>query len=557
METDPFAPGRIEINPFCAGFYDGKTMQVWWGSEACKDLCEYIMKKCAGVTIYFHNGGNFDFHFMLEFLPVDDCDFLTMGKRIVQIKLPNGAELRDSFAIIPKKLAAYKKTEFDYTKLEKKVRHKYKEEIISYLKDDCRDLFNMVSGFLKRFPMELTLASSVFKMMKSTYEYNPGRSSEDYDAKFRPFFFGGRVEFWGLGKMEGKYHIVDINSAYPYAMTKKHWFGFKGKAEGEIPKKNMEQCLYVIEADAKGCFPERVKGGGIHFPTKRARYWVTGWELKAAQDLKLVKDIKILVVYVPEEIKDIRLFSETLYDKKLAAKLAGDKEEEFFNKIAVNAGYGKLALNPMRFKEVKVTSLYDKPKRWKDRDDKKKNPDKPDWENAWDDKDRELSFWQRSSYKEGIDKFINVATAASITGYVRAMLLRSMHLCGGAAYCDTDSLILRNIKPLELSEKLGSWKLELTMDSTIKKGARKAIEHDLGLWIAGKKLYAAYGYDPKGDFKWKVACKGVKLPAEKIIEVALGNNQIMKFDAPTYSIFSPPKFVTREVKRADKKKAKK
>jgi hypothetical protein len=471
-----------------------------------------------------------------------------MGKRIVQIKLPNGAEFRDSFAIIPKKLAAYEKKEIDYAKFEKRVREKHKAEIVTYLKSDLVNLREMVRGFMRRFPQKLTLASSVFQMMKDEYEYNPGRSSKEFDEKFRPFFFGGRVQFWQTGEVKGKYFIVDINSAYPWAMTKRHWFGFSGKAVGEIPKENPEQCLYVVECHADGCFAERQKGGGISFPTKRGRFFVTGWELMAARDLHLVKDLEILCCYVPVEVRDIRKFSETLYGKKLAAKIAGDKEEEFFNKIAVNAGYGKLALNPERFKEVKVTTLYEKPDRWKNREDKQKNPERPDWENCWDDKDRELSFWQRSSYKEGIDKFVNVATAASITGCVRAFLLRSIAACGGAVYCDTDSLIVRRINNLALSDKLGHWKLELTCDSAVRKGVRRAVEADAGVWIAGKKLYAAYGIDPAGKWKWKTAAKGVRLSPEKIIEVARGVAVKTTQIAPTYSLFSPPKFVTREVK---------
>ncbi len=550
LETDPFKEGRLEINPFCAGYSDGKITKTWWGPDCAKQFIDFLRKRGKKETVYFHNGGNFDFHFLLEYLPVNDCEFMCMGKRIVKLKTPWGTEFRDSFAIIPKKLAVYGKKEIDYKRFEKEVREKHKTEILEYLRSDLENLLNMVNGYFKRFPEAVTLASSVFKLMKTEYAYDPGRSSEAYDTKFRPFFFGGRVQFWKLGKIPGKYHIVDINSAYPYAMTKQHWFGFKGSAIAQIPKKKMEQSLFVINCWADGCFPERQKHGGVSFPTKKGDFWVTGWELKAAMDLKLCKDVKVRICYVPEEIRDIKRFSETLYGRKLAAKKAGDKEEEFFNKIAVNAGYGKLALNVSRFKEVKVTTIYDKPDRWKDRDEKKKFPEKPDWDNAWDDKDRGLSFWSRSSYKEGIDKFINVATAASITGYVRAMLLRASVISGGSLYCDTDSLILANIKKLSQSEELGAWKLELTIDSTIKKGVRKAVEHDSGIWIAGKKLYAAYGYDPKGEWKWKIASKGVKLTPERIISVALGNKETMTFEAPTFSLFSKPKFVTREINRA-------
>lgn len=542
LETDPFKEGRLEISPFLAGLFDGKTLLIFWGPDCIVRLIAALKKLPPGFIVYAHNGGNFDFHFLLEFLPVNECEFMCMGKRIVQIKLPWGVELRDSYAIIPKKLAAFAKDEIDYAKFEKPVREKHKDEIIKYLKSDLRNNREMVLGFLRRFPAKITLASSVFEMLKKEFDYNPGRSSAQYDAKFRPFFFGGRVQFWQLGELKGKYKIVDINSAYPWGMTQKHWFGFECDAGSDMPKKYREQSFYVVECFSDGAFPIREKHGGISFPKKSDRYFVSGWELLAAQELKLVRDLRILICYSPKEIKDMRVFSVTLYDRKNAAKQAGDKEEEFFNKIAVNAGYGKLALNVSRFSEVKVTTIYDRPPYYDENTGKEISEAKAikqgqsKWDNCWDDKDRDLSFWKRSSYREGIDKFINVATAASITGCVRAFLLRSMAKCRDVVYCDTDSIIAGDVSKLKMSDKLGDWKLEMDCKQ---------------VFIAGKKLYAAT--DGK---KWKKACKGVNLSQEKIIEVARGNYKTHVSIAPTYSLFSKPKFISREVKRADMAKKK-
>ncbi len=543
LETDPFKEGRLEINPFVAGLFDGKVTSIFWGADCIPRLVAALKKLKPGMIVYAHNGGNFDFHFLLEFIPVNECEFMCMGKRIVQIKLPWGVELRDSYAIIPKKLAAYNKTEIDYVKFEKPVREKHKAEIISYLKDDLKYNREMVVGFLKRFPAKITLASSVFELLKKEFDYNPGRSTAQYDAKFRPFFFGGRVQFWRLGELKGRYSIVDINSAYPWGMTQKHWFGFECQAGSAMPKKFAEQSFFVVDCFSEGAFPMREKTGGVCFPHRRDRYFISGWELLAAIELKLVRDLNILICYSPTQVKDMRLFSETLYGRKNAAKQAGDKEEEFFNKIAVNAGYGKLALNVSRFSEVKVTTIYDRPDYTDEKTGKVISEAKAikagqsKWENCWDDKDRDLSFWKRSSYREGIDKFINVATAASITGCVRAFLMRSMAKCRDVVYCDTDSIIAADVSRLKMSDRLGDWKLEMDCKQ---------------VFIAGKKLYAAT--DGK---KWKKACKGVNLSQEKIIEVARGNYQEHKSIAPTFSLFSKPKFVTREVKRADMAKRKK
>jgi hypothetical protein len=400
----------------------------------------------------------------------------------------------------------------------------------------------MIIGFLRRFPAKLTLASSVFELMKKEFEYNPGRSSANFDSQFRPFFFGGRVQFWQLGEIKGEHKIIDINSAYPWAMTKKHFFGFSARCVSTMPKENMEQSFFLVECHSEGALPLRSKTGGVSFPHEFNKYYCSGWELKAGMDLGLITKLKILLCYNPVLVKDMKNFAQTLYDRKNKAKHEGDKEEEFFAKIAVNSGYGKLALDVSRFSEVAVTTEGEKPPRWKDRDEKNNEPEKPEWKLSWTDKDRGLSFWKRPSYREGVDKFINVATAASITGCVRAFLLRSMAACKGVVYCDTDSIIARDVSAMSMGDKLGEWKLELKTKR---------------LFIAGKKLYCATdnSIDPKTkETKWKKACKGVNLSPEKIIEVSEGKEIEMTFNAPTFSLFSSPKFVSRKINRADKMK---
>ncbi len=258
-----------------------------------------------------------------------------------------------------------------------------------------------------------------------------------------------------------------------------------------------------------------------------------------------MKNLTILQCLCPRWTRDFAKFVNFFYDAKVKAKREGDKEEEFFNKIVLNAGYGKLALNPRRFSEVAVTGIYDTPPEIDGRTKKQKkaNAQIAGWEVKWDDPIRGLTFHSRPSYREGIDKFINVATAASITGCVRAFLMRSKEKCRGVVYCDTDSLSAANVEALKFSDALGDWKLELTFPGKSEKDS---------LWIAGKKLYAGYGYTPEGKGKWKIASKGVRLKPEQIISVAKGEEAQSESIAPTYSVFSPPKFVKRIVRRADK-----
>lgn len=540
IETDPFKKGRMEIAPFCAGFYDGKLLQTFWGADCIQQLIA-LCRKTKKKIIYAHNGGNFDFHFLLEHLPVADCKFLCIGKRIVQIKTPWGFEFRDSFAIIPKALAAYHKTKISYRHFERGVREKYRKQILDYLGDDLRDLFKMVSGFMARFPAELTLASATFKLLQKEFGADTGRSTAEYDAMLRPFYFAGRVQFWRLGAVPFPCATVDINSAFPWAMTKPHAHGFEFKVGTKIPKRNAEQSFFVVTCDGGGELPWRKPDGGVDFPFGEKDFFVTGWELLAALEVGAVKNLKIHQVLTPKETRDFARFVNHFYKAKVDAKRRGDKEEEFFNKIVLNGGYGKLALNPRRFSEVAVTGIYDTPPDvdGKTKKKRKANAALAGWSVQWDDTERGLTFHSRPSYREGIDKFVNVATAASITGCVRAFLIRSKAKCKNVVYCDTDSLTAGDVSALKMSDALGDWKLEMTYPKN-------------GFHIAGKKLYAGLGRKPgKAEKEWKTASKGVRLSPQKIVAVAKGAERTHVSQAPTFSVFSPPRFVRRTVRRAD------
>ncbi len=141
-------------------------------------------------------------------------------------------------------------------------------------------------------------------------------------------------------------------------------------------------------------------------------------------------------------------------------------------------------------------------------------------------------------------RYYNVATAASVTGYVRAFLFKSLSQCSGLLYCDTDSIAARETAALSFGKRLGEWKDEGAFDYAA---------------IAGKKLYAFHktghcrDYDPKEEDEkkqtWKIASKGVNFKKgmtidkrfysgpELIAKIALGEQIDYEPDVPTYSLF--------------------
>ena len=119
-------------------------------------------------------------------------------------------------------------------------------------------------------------------------------------------------------------------------------------------------------------------------------------------------------------------------------------------------------------------------------------------------------------------QFYNVATSASITGFVRAFMWRAMCQCSGVLYCDTDSIAALDVSSLDYGDELGQWDLEGRFDY----GA-----------IGGRKLYAFHYQDQPQRFDWsdksthkhwKMASKGVKLTPEQMIRVAKGSTVLSR-----------------------------
>lgn len=124
-------------------------------------------------------------------------------------------------------------------------------------------------------------------------------------------------------------------------------------------------------------------------------------------------------------------------------------------------------------------------------------------------------------------RFYNVATAASVTGFVRAYLWRALCASQGVLYCDTDSIAA--VDPgVPLGGELGQWEVE---------GAF------IGGAIAGKKLYG-FEYDAESRpldqhgnrVRYKVASKGARLCYAEIRKVARGETVRYMPEVPTYRI---------------------
>lgn len=512
-ETDPFKYNRVP-KPFVWGLYmgDGDYM-YFWGDDCTEQLIAFL-KTQENLVIYAHNGGKFDYFYLIDYFD-DETEVKIINGRISKAHLFGGKiELLDSYNIIPLPLKALEKDDIDYELMEREKREQNKPEILRYLQKDCEYLYEWVNNFEERFGRNLTLAGTALKQIKLT-AYEVQNTFEEYDNLFRDFYMGGRVQCFEVGQFVGDYTYVDINSAYPTAMRENHPHGGQYLVSTKLPD-NGKPYFATIEAVSRGCLPYRGDDGRLYYPNDDTvrTYNATSWEILAGLDtgtLDIKNTIKVLQHVFTANFQE---YVDYWYAEKLAAKKAGDKARELFAKLMLNSGYGKFGQDGRKFEDYRITEYGD----W---------PDGEEWKpysNIEAVKDYQVFSRPNPSYR-----FYNVATAASITGYVRGFLWRSLCAVERPLYCDTDSIICRSADKLPMGDQLGEWSLECDAEE---------------VYIAQKKMYSI---KVKDSDKWKKACKGVRLTAEQIKTGVLSGRSISTDrDAPNFSLKYGPRFVSRK-----------
>lgn len=524
-ETDPFKYGRVP-EPFVWGLWLDDTFTYFWGDNCTEQLVEYLQDE-NDLILYAHNGGKFDFFFMLDHF---DANLSIVNGRIARASLFDGSvEVRDSWLILPLPLSAMEKDDFDYTLLERPVRRKNKDAIVKYLKGDVYYLHKWVMDFIDQFGLNLTLASTAFKQLRKT-DYEIMRTFKEYDETFRPYYFGGRVQcfdvgsFYSLASRGGGFKYIDINSAYPYAMTQPHWYGSQYFEHVRFPDGENGSWFAHVRAKSKGALPWRCPDSQkLLFPDDMiARdYWCTGWEILAGLKTNTIEVEKIHKTYRPLFKKDFTEYVDRFFAMKKEADEAGDKSKRLFAKLMLNSCYGKFGQDGEKFEEFCLTEQGD----W---------PERAEFELPWTIYSDHINGHCIFSRPKPEHKYYNVATAASVTGFVRAYLWGAIQDSRGALYCDTDSIICREFNG-KLGKALGEWDVEAELTE---------------IHIAQKKMYA--GKTKEGEYK--IASKGVRFSDSdeekfKIIKesIAKKEEKVVYRDAPAFSLKYGPRFFERTI----------
>lgn len=557
-ETDPFhhcddssctkcgGLGRVP-QPFIWGVYEGES-QEYLEFATVDEFVAYARE--VGGVFYAHNGGKFDYHYLRDHINTDEPLLLING-RIAKFRIGK-AEFRDSLNILPNtRLKDFDdshgaKIEIDYALMEpdKRTDPNVQAQISRYLKQDCVRLWEVVRRYWNDYGKSITQASSSMKYWEKMYDTEAPRQTKAQFDKYKQYYYGGRVECFEHGVKQTDFSVADINSAYPFAMLQAHPISAGAVRQRHLPSDDQEfnTALIDLNATARGCFPWRGPDGTkLFFPEDEKtvrRYWVTGWELRAAIELDAAKNIQINNVHVFPKRCDFKAYIEHFFNLREEARKKGDVAGRIFGKYFMNSLYGKFGSNCEKYSEYVLATVdsllnyeaqgYGIDQTWKDKFLLSRKP-------------REETL-QDITQKRW--RYFNVATAASITGFVRAYLFKTMQKCGGLIYCDTDSIAAKSTEGLHFGSELGAFKHEGNFDSYA---------------VAGKKQYAfhkagrPYSYDAKEENEkeqnWKIACKGTRLTPQEIIDVANGKTVTYRPQVPTYSVTREnPTFINRNIK---------
>jgi len=511
LETDPFVYGQTPM-PFAAGFFDGDQYHQTWGPSCVADMVAYINDHADDLLIYVHNGGGFDFWYLQPWIT---NPLFFIHRRLAKCGFLERHELRDSYRMIPVPLSDYNKDTIDYNLFFPGVREKHKQSIGHYLQMDCEYLYQMVTDFISRYGNHLTMGAAAIHALKECHPQK--HESETFDTRFRPWYMGGRNECFKTGELKGDWKIYDVNSMYPYVMANyNHPLGSSYCKTSRM--KDNRVSFARITATSNGALPMPYKG--LSFPHGKREFWACSHEIFTGLELGVLKIHKIHECYQFNHVQSFAEFIDKFAAIKVACEESGDKGGRLFAKLLMNSSYGKFGQNPRNYTDCELF------------DDIKELTEKGyTYTSQLGDKLIGSKPTDLKPYS-----FNNVAIAASITSASRAELMRGLAHAENPIYCDTDSIIAENLHMELHDSKLGAWKTEAQADT---------------MYIAGKKLYAAYakGMPVTIKGKEKKASKGANLSAETIRKVTLGDTYLNEIAAPVLRFGQGAKFIARKIQK--------
>ena len=438
--------GRLQVFDFEAlnwnklyavGIYDGKDIK--YIAEKGRDnyyFTRWLMDNLEpDVIAYAHNGGRYDFIFVLQFCERENLKPYalkvihgTVGEFRVKYK-GKVLRFRDSMLILP---ASLKSLTYSFDVVHKKLEMDYDigiddSRFKDYFANDLYGLYEVLEA--SGLTSKLTIASNALSVFRSIfYTDKMERNSDDFENLFRKGYKGGRTEIF---KMRGKdLNYYDINSLYPSVMYDFKYplpikDNFKKVSEFHPDKlgyyyidaeiKDLKIPVLFYSMNGKFCFPVG-KFQGFYYTPEINKAIEMGYKINVHFGYEFIKTDYLFRGYVEHFYK---IKSESSGAKKAIAKLM------------LNSLYGKFGQR----RNMEVNSFIN------------------------DGTVSNMNYNIKKYWDEKSD-FIHPEIVGLVTSYARVRLYELFQKAGldKIYYCDTDSIITDTVLPT--SSRLGDIKLE-------------------------------------------------------------------------------------------------
>jgi len=366
------------VEPYAVGYYEKGKYNLYEGKNCITEFINnFLTFKNRNKVCYAHNGGKFDFSFILKELfekKFSEKFYITplrIGSRIAEIKIYRMAMcnkgknagklvkkdkfvLRDSFALLGFSLeklcknfdVEHKKGELDYEKINWKNYQDFKSEWSPYLKNDCIGLYEVLKKFEERnlklfgtnLKKSLTIAQHSMNVFKSKFLKNKIPCYEGLEDDIRMSYFGGRTEIF---KMRGEnLNYYDVNSLYPSVMFKNSFPVGTPTETNYFNKNDLGIAFCDIEMQdylEYPLLPYRNEAKKLIFPLGSWKGWYTTPEIRKARELGY--NITILKGYVFEKQNLFKDYISKLYEIKKNSD--SGSVDYLTSKLLMNSLYGK------------------------------------------------------------------------------------------------------------------------------------------------------------------------------------------------------------------------
>ncbi len=470
--------GNIEFGIAVLKKFNSNNIQIFDNKKDFQDfILSYITNK-HNDKIYFVGFNIFNFDILTIFdrntLLKNFNIIMNKNYKIIRIESKNKKvvfyDLFNIFSTSLKRLAEYVNLQKgnlqnELAEISQSEFMKRKNEIIQYCKNDVlitEKVFSEFYNFLKLNNIEnlpLTASQLSFKLYNKLNHNKLDGHDNDNDYLFLESYFGGRTEYFYLGKYSSNVYSYDFNSLYPYVMLKYKYpsefvkseilpqyedflrdiYLYEGVGLFEIQADNT---FYYLSQNGKkvelGLLPYKNENGKIIYPKGR---WIGFYNLNEIRFV-IENNYKVKPLYVEywqgEYLSKIKDFVEYWY----ALKKSKQGLFSLISKTVLNSLYGKFMQLNQGF-EIKLLES------------------KEDFENYEEIENTGIGIIRDTGYKRGKSTYLNIGSY--ITSYARIELLKKMKYAldnqAEILYCDTDSLFI-NRQIFNENDKIGELKLE-------------------------------------------------------------------------------------------------